>query len=219
LLADFFGHLSPGERLGEILFGLIMTLTFTLGAGALFGDDEGASRSLLYATLGCNVAWGVIDASLYLLGVVFDRSRLHRIGVAIASSTDDRRALSIVANELDEMMVPVTSEQERTTLYQHIVSRVRTKEREKVRLRASDWRAALVVFWSVVITTLPAAVPFLFIHDPWIALRASNALLLVVLFVVGFLWAKYTSLNPWLSGTVLMVFGVALVALAIALGG
>jgi hypothetical protein len=46
LLSD---RLSPGTQLGEILFGLIMTLTFTLGAGAYFGGSEGATRELLYA--------------------------------------------------------------------------------------------------------------------------------------------------------------------------
>ena len=50
-----FDHLSPGgERLRELLFGLIMTLTFTLGASIAVGDSEGASTSLLYATLGCS---------------------------------------------------------------------------------------------------------------------------------------------------------------------
>ena len=61
-LAD---SLSPGTRLGEILFGLIMTLTFTLGAGAYFGGrSERATTELLYATIGCNIAWGIIDAAL-----------------------------------------------------------------------------------------------------------------------------------------------------------
>ena len=212
-------HLAPGERLGEILFGLIMTLSFTLGAGALIGEGEGASRELLIATLGCNVAWGVIDAALYLLGLVFDRSRLHRIGHAIATTSDEAKALSIVAGELDEMIAPITSEEERGSLYRHIVGRVKGSERRQVLLRGNDWRAAIIVFWSVVITTLPAAIPFIFIHDPWVALRVSNALLIAVLFVVGYQWAKYTSLSPWLSGTVLMVFGVGLVLLAIALGG
>ena len=36
--------LDPGTRMGEILFGLIMTLTFTLGAGPVLEQEgrEGA---------------------------------------------------------------------------------------------------------------------------------------------------------------------------------
>src|SRR5215468_3711069 len=93
--------LDEGSRLGEILFGLIMTLTFTLGAGLLIGTDEGHSNDLLKATLGCNVAWGIIDAALYLLGLMFDRSRLARIGTSIAAANDAAGARTLVASELD----------------------------------------------------------------------------------------------------------------------
>ena len=37
-------HLTAGERLGELLFGLIMTLTFTLTAGFVVGDNKDAAR-------------------------------------------------------------------------------------------------------------------------------------------------------------------------------
>jgi hypothetical protein len=55
-------YVDPATSLGEILFGLIMTLTFTLGAGIIIEDEgrEGA-RELLIAVIGCNIAWGVID--------------------------------------------------------------------------------------------------------------------------------------------------------------
>jgi hypothetical protein len=72
----FAEHLSPGERLGELLFGLLMTLTFTIGAGVLVGTSEGASSALMFATIGCNVAWGIIDGALLVLQRMFDRRRL-----------------------------------------------------------------------------------------------------------------------------------------------
>jgi len=49
-------HLDPGERLGELLFGMIMVLTFTLGAGIELREDREATRELLIAALGCNAA-------------------------------------------------------------------------------------------------------------------------------------------------------------------
>ena len=53
--------LEPMERISEILFGLIMVLTYTCSfsvAGA--GREE--VRTMLVGALGCNLAWGVIDA-------------------------------------------------------------------------------------------------------------------------------------------------------------
>jgi len=56
--------IDPATSLTEILFGLIMTLTFTLGAGIVVQDEgrEGA-RQLPIAALGCNIAGGIIDAA------------------------------------------------------------------------------------------------------------------------------------------------------------
>ena len=70
-----YRYLEPGERLGEIIFGLIMVLTFTSTARATLGESESSGRDLLIATLGCNIAWGIIDGGMYLMGAMLDRAR------------------------------------------------------------------------------------------------------------------------------------------------
>jgi hypothetical protein len=85
----FVEHLDPGERMGELLFGLIMVLTFTLGAGIELGGREEA-RELLIAVLGCNTAWGIIDAALYLMGRLSERGRLHRLARSIRAAPPPR---------------------------------------------------------------------------------------------------------------------------------
>ena len=54
--------LDPIDRVSEVLFGLIMVLTFT---GSLSVAEAGHSevRTMLVGALGCNLAWGIIDAS------------------------------------------------------------------------------------------------------------------------------------------------------------
>jgi hypothetical protein len=218
-LRSLFENLAPGERLGELLFGLIMTLTFTLGAGAVVGTAEGASTSLLFATIGCNVAWGVIDGVLLILGRIFDRGRLVRLGHAIAATSDEQQALDIVAGEFDDTLVPITSDERRIALYRDVVSRVRQSQRGQPTVTWADARAALAVFCLVFFASLPAALPYLVIGDPWIALRVSNALLIGVLFWVGYRWASYTSFNPLRFGVALTALAVVLVLIAILLGG
>ena len=67
--------------------------------------------------------------------------------------------------------------------------------------------------------SIPDALPFLVIDDAWIALRVSNAILLGLLFLAGFLWARRTVLPPLRTGLLFLAAGIALVAMAIALGG
>ena len=218
-MLTFFEHLSPGERLSELLFGLIMTLTFTLGAALVVGTSEGNSSSLLYATLGCNLAWGIIDGALLILGRVFDRGRLVRLGESIARATDEHTALTVVADELDETLAPITSERQRLELYRDVVAHVRLGLRPDTRLSREDLVAASAAFVLVFGATLPAALPYLLIDDAWIALRASNALLIAVLFLAGLRWAKYTIFKPVVAALVVVGIAVALVGIAVALGG
>ena len=213
-------YLDPATSLAEVLFGLIMTLTFTLGAGIIIEDEgrEGA-RELLIAVIGCNIAWGVIDGALYLVNEWFDRGRLRRLGQAIRDAPDEKAAKSLVAGELDELLEDVTAVPEREALYARIAANVRAKPPRANTVGKSDFMGAFTSFWLVVITSAPAAIPFLLFDDARFALRISNAILLAFLFVTGYFWARFTLGKPWLVGLTLLVGGFVLVAVAILLGG
>jgi VIT1/CCC1 family predicted Fe2+/Mn2+ transporter len=211
--------LDPGDSLSEVLFGLIMTLTFTLGAGIMVREDPDGGRELLIATIGCNVAWGLIDGLMYLAGQRFERGRRARLADAIRGERDEERAMSLVAGELDEMLERVTDARARDALYRKIVRSVREGEVPPARLTREDVSGAVASFFLVFFSSIPAALPFLFLDEAWIALRFSNALLIGLLFVVGYRWARHTNLPPKRMGFSLMVGGLVLVLVAIALGG
>lgn len=213
-------YLDPATSLGEVMFGLIMTLTFTLGAGIIIEDEgrEGA-RQLLIALIGCNIAWGIIDAALYLVGQLFDRARRRRLVWAVRNAADERSASWLVASELDDLLLNVTSDAERESLYAHIVMNLRSAPSKVGVVKKSDLKGAAASFCLVALASLPAAIPFLVIDEAHLALRASNAILLATLFVTGYGWARYTLGKPWLVGFGFLIGGTVLVLVAIALGG
>jgi len=49
--------------------------------------------------------------------------------------------------------------------------------------------------------------------------KGSNLLVVLLLFIIGYRWAKHVDAEPWLAGLALTVIGLALVAVAILLGG
>jgi VIT1/CCC1 family predicted Fe2+/Mn2+ transporter len=74
--------------------------------------------------------------------------------------------------------------------------------------------------WPYVLATaVPAALPFLLIADGHLALRTSNALLVALLFLVGYLWGQHVGAKPWLAGCLIMSVGATLALVAIPLGG
>lgn len=68
--------LDPVDRASEIVFGLLMALTFT-GSVSVAGGGEDV-RTMMAAALGCNLAWGLTDAVMYLVATYVERARAAR---------------------------------------------------------------------------------------------------------------------------------------------
>ena len=60
------GWIDTEDRISEILFGLIMALTFTCTI-SIAQSDSASVNEMLIGALGCNIAWGLVDAVLYIL--------------------------------------------------------------------------------------------------------------------------------------------------------
>lgn len=212
-------YLDPADRLGEVLFGLIMVLTFTLGAGLIVEEGREATAEMLLGILGCNAAWGIIDGAMYMMTCMFDRSLKARLLHAIQQAPNEEDALAVVARELDDRLEPLTSPEERRHLYKTVLGKLQHLEPEPTRLEKDDVYGAIASFLLVFLSTIPAVVPFLLFGDRFVALRVSNLLLIAMLFMIGYRWARVTHSNPWVLGTILVVLGLGLVAIAMALGG
>jgi uncharacterized membrane protein len=66
--------LDPVDRTSEVLFGLIMALTFT-GTISVAEADREEVRSMLVAALTCNIAWGLVDGMMYVVTALVQRAR------------------------------------------------------------------------------------------------------------------------------------------------
>jgi hypothetical protein len=71
----------------------------------------------------------------------------------------------------------------------------------------------------VFLSTFPVVIPFIVFGDIRIALRASNAVAITMMFTTGYWLARYGGFHPWRTAVSVAVLGIALVAIAIALGG
>lgn len=212
-------YLDPLTWLNEALFGLVMALSFTLGASLVVAEGANATRELLVAVIGCNLAWGLIDGGIFLMSNLCERSRKARLLAQVHTAPDEATALALVAGELDERLAALGTEQDRTKLYRALLPRLSRLPAERMRVTLPDFMGALATFVLVALTTIPAVVPFLLIDDRLLALRVSNGVLVALLFVIGFAWARTSNANPWLFGSAFLLAGITMVLTAIALGG
>jgi hypothetical protein len=213
-------YLDPGEALGEALFGLIMALTFGVGAGLVTAKHELDAHQLIAAAIGCNVAWGVIDATLYVLGSLFYRSQHARFFRALKNARSETEALAAIQEEFGLEDEPLAIQpDDRARLYASILALSGHSTLARVRLLPRDFLSALVVFVLVSATALPGVIPFLLLKDSYLALRLANLVLILLLFLVGYWWGHYTDARPWHVGATVMILGISMVFVAVALGG
>jgi hypothetical protein len=208
--------LEPVERLSEILFGLIMALTIT-SAVSVATTDHFEIRTMLFAALGCNLAWGIIDAGMYLMARLGERGRNALVTRAVREAVNREDAHRIIADELPPLTAPAFQPAQLELIRERICAIPASDI--SPRLTGRDWRGALGVCILVILSTFPVVVPFIVIADARLALRSSNALAVISLFLCGFFFGRHAGLPPWATGLIMVAVGVALVSIAIALGG
>jgi hypothetical protein len=210
------GLLDPVDRDSEFLFGLIMALTFTCTLSATTAGDSDI-RTVMYGALACNVAWGVVDAVMYLLSSLAQRGR-SLLALRKIRTTDNPDTLRPLIEEgLPDAVVAVLSPRELDELRRRIAGL--PLPAGPVKLSRDDYLAALVVFLLVVLSTVPVILPLALIRDPGIALRVSNGTAVALLYYFGRAVGRTTGTSPLRTGLSMVGLGVVLVAITIALGG
>jgi hypothetical protein len=210
------GWLDPIDRISEALFGLIMVLTFT---GSLSAAEAGRSevRTMLIGSLGCNLAWGLIDAIFYLIALLGERSEGIGAMEAVRATTDAETARRAIADALPPFLASLMP----ATALDAVGKKIRELPDPAAHphLARADWLAAFGCFLWVFLCTFPVIIPFVFMQDALRAMRVSNGIAIALLFLCGFAFGHVARKNPWLTGLVMVVVGATLVGITIALGG
>jgi len=213
-------YLDPEDSLGEVLFGLIMVLTFTLGAGFSAGDGPEATRTLLLSALGCNIAWGIIDGVMYVMSALHRRARLAQFAILVEHAPDEEASVALIRDQLEPELSAFSTAAGRESFYQDVVRVVRNSTPQTTRIHVEDVLGGVASFLLVFLTALPAVIPFMFMTDiPATALLTSNAILIAMLFIIGWRWGVSTHTRPLITGIAMMLIGVSLVVTAQLLGG
>jgi VIT1/CCC1 family predicted Fe2+/Mn2+ transporter len=208
--------LDPIERVSEVVFGLIMVLTFT-GSLSVATAGHAEVREMLVGALGCNLAWGVIDALLYLMASLADKGRGLAVLHAVRGASDPGQGQRLIADALPPVVAGVLDPPQLEAMRERLKRLPEPPERP--RLEREDWRAGFAVLLLVFVSTLPVAIPFILFHDAHLALRVSNGIAVAMLFVCGYTVGRLTRYHPWGMGLGMVILGAFLVSMTMALGG
>ena len=208
--------LDPISRISEVLFGLIMVLSFT-GSISVVSDGKAEIKDLLWAALGCNLAWGIIDGVFYLMTRLFEKGHGYSVFMKLKSTTDKAEARKLISDELPPVISAILKPEEVDQLQERLVKLEDVPK--SVLINWSELRTAFMILLLVFTCTFPVAFPFIFFNDTAFALRISNGIALLILFVGGFSVGKYAGFKPVVTGIVILLLGIILVGITMALGG
>jgi len=207
--------LDPIDRVSEILFGLIMAVTI-IGALSIAAAGRSEVRTILFAALGCNLAWGLVDAVMYLVRTLTERTR-NRILAKRIIGADAETARHLIASTLPDHVAAITGPNEIEGMRRRLLA---LPASDRSALGRDDYLGAIGVFLLVVAATFPVAAPFLLTNDTVLAMRLSQIVALLMLFAAGFALGRHAGhRHPVRTGIAMTTLGALLIASVNALGG
>lgn len=218
--------LDPVDRLVEGIYSVLIVLTFTLAARAIYNyegrveiDTWRMALQLFAAAAGCAVAWGLIDGAMYVLTCAFERGKDRRLYRVVRSAASDEEGIAALADELDDELSPLTDEAERRRIYGALLNRLRLAPPPPTGVEKGDLAGGLGTFLVAVSAAIPVLLPLLLPISAELRVRTSNIVAFAMLFSMGYRWAQYAGGKPLRTGLLLALLGAVMVLVAIPLGG
>lgn len=227
ILSNVLGELlDPIDALFVIFFSILFALLYTLSYGILifhgvisssFSNRYG--QGLFVTILGAVTVWGTIDGVLYVLSEVLARSERYRLLRYVQTSDSEEEAATAISYELDFILEPITTEEQRRAIYHDMLGHLGEAEPQAGGLQREDVVGAVAAALLSIVVVLPSLLPLLLLPDNTaLAIRVSNVVSLLVIFAAGYSWGIHTDTNPWKTGLLLSSVCLAIVLVAILLG-
>jgi VIT1/CCC1 family predicted Fe2+/Mn2+ transporter len=172
---------------------------------------------MFFETLGGNIAWGLVDAAIYILTFLTEKGHDRIILNFIRKTAQFQTAREYIADHLPPLI--------RHTLNKESLENIRKALIElpesslKVYVTIKEIKKAIGIFLLMVIATFPVAMPFSMIRNVRLALHISNLLAIILMIICGWLLAKYSGFNKIIMSTAMALLGFAMVGITILLGG
>jgi len=193
-----------------------MVLTFTSSISVAEGGAAD-TRMVLGAAIACNLAWGIVDAAMYLLANFTARARglatLRALREGHRSPATHGRVLEALPPLIAAVLTPIEVDS--------LCDRLNRlpEPAALVSLNRADLLGAAGVFLLVFLSTFPIVIPFVVVRDAPVALRASNAIAIAMMFATGWSLGRYSGRSGWGTGLGMVALGLLLVGITMALGG
>jgi hypothetical protein len=211
-------YLTPSERLSQALYSLILVLTVISAVEITISRDQQTSSTLLFAALGTSVAWGMVDAVVYVLTGLHERNHHVRV-VSRVKKRPKIDAIRQIEDELEDSLIGVLDIEERDRIVEQVYSTMHNATPKRQGVTKDDVLGGIASFLISFIIVLPPVMPFILTLPLDYAIRLSNFIAVAMLFIVGYVSGGMGGMNRVRWALTITVLGVVIVLVTILLGG
>lgn len=185
-------YLRPEDSLLEVVGGVIVVLA--TANTLVVTRDRAGEDAIIEAAFAVAIAWGLVDAGLGLLGTVYHRKSLDRT-VRDAARAEGESSVAIVASALGDELLDLADPAERDAFVRHLATQATVVPAKRKPLTRDDLIGAILTAALMFSATLPLTIPLFLIDNPEAGVVAMNGMAFVFLFIIGWLWADYTTMR------------------------
>jgi VIT1/CCC1 family predicted Fe2+/Mn2+ transporter len=211
-------YLTPSERLSEALYSLILVLTVISVIEISLPRDQQTSSILLFAALGTSVAWGMVDAVVYVLTGLHERNHHVRV-IARVKKKPKKDAIRQIEDELEDSLIGVLDLEERDRIAEQVYATMYNSTPKRQGVKKDDILGGVASFLISFMVVLPPVMPFVLNLPLDYAIRLSNVIAVAMLFIVGYVSGGLGGMNRIRWALTITVLGVVIVLVTILLGG
>jgi len=205
----------------EIISGLFIVLIL-INNFEIISKNWALNNAVLFAfiIILINLIWGIVDGLSFIFTSLLEKGRYNRM-ISRVKSSDKKLATEIIKNELDNTIISRCDKETKEQIIEAVFKNLSLTSSaiiKKPKIFKSDIIGAFLCVFFVFLPCIVILPFFLLINNLTLAILVSNIIGLGMLFAFGYKLGSCTDRNKIITGMIIMLIGLAIIATAIAFG-
>jgi len=208
--------LSLGDRLSELLYGVLMVTSIS---GLVLIGEPGGENDLYYMLIVLFITiimWGLLDGISYAMLSSANRAERETLVESLEAESDLEKRKAAIVEDLDETLIARLDNESKSRIVDIVSDGLPHNGVRMTRNKLTSYEMSIILaaFLLDFIPLIILVFPYLFFDSVRIAALTSHVIALIMFVVIGYYYAKYAHLNKWKGAFVCGLLGLILVIFA-----
>lgn len=209
--------LSPGQRLSELFYGVVMAVILTGMINVGLPPTESTLRLLLFGVFAVNISWGVIDGVTSMYGGLANRADFSRTANEFRTDPASPEKREAVSRALQGTIVENLDGAGQAAVVD-LIGAGKPVPRQRYPPSREDWYAALATVIIDFVLVFPVMAPYFIFNTVRWAVFVSHSVSIIMLAAIAVIWAKQLNLNTTKAGVIIAIISFVMIYSTYAIG-